>query len=155
MEFVVQYASRTQLVATSSHLVVRIIDGHRTVADDFDRLDEVVKASFADVPSFGVLQILYHGNQPPPPDVRRRAAALMESYADRACVVVALLGLGFWSSTLRAAINGLSSLLRLSEIHVEGSVEAAAEQLARELIGLDAPAIVDASEQLLDHMRTL
>jgi hypothetical protein len=153
--FSIQYASRTELVAVTSHMVVRIVDGHRTTTADFDRLDATVTRELAASPVFGVLQVVCHGTPPAPPPIRRHGAQLMERYAERSCVVVALLGLGFWTSALRTAIVAFTTLLRTTHIHLEDSVEAAAERLASELVGLNPEELVAAFTELHDHMRTL
>lgn len=136
-------------------MIVRIIDHHATTEQDFDRLAETIDAQMAGVPLYGVLQIALQGSPTPGLSVLRRAAQVMEARADRAVLVIATLGLGFWASTFRSAVRAFGGLLRTSSFQLESSIEGAAEVLARELVGLNADELLAGFVELLEYMRSL
>jgi hypothetical protein len=155
VELPIEYACRTELVAIGRHVVVRIIDGHRSQMEDFDRLAAVIASKMPKGRPFGVLHVSWHGTPQAAPAVQRHAAKLLEGYADEAVVVVALLGVGFWSASFTAALAAFAKTLGHSRINVETNLEAATQLLARELVGINAEALASAYEALHLHMRSL
>lgn len=155
MQLLIEYASRAELVALGDHVVVRIVDGHHTESADFDRLEAAIIRRMDDARAFGVLHVSWHGTPTPSPEVQRYGAQMVDRYAERACVVIAVLGLGFWSAALLSAMGGFTRMLKFTRVRVETSIDAAARALAEDLVGLDATALVSAYEELHRHMRSL
>lgn len=152
MEFEIQYATRTELVATCAGVIVRIVDGHRTTIEDFDRFFALLDAHFTDVPLVGVIQITRQGTPKLDSEVRRHVAQLYDARADRLVGVMVLLGIGFWMSAFSRTLGTFNGLLRRNQMALEATVEAGCETLARELIGLNAAELTAACQQLARRM---
>ena len=156
VELQIRHATRTQLLASGEFVVVRILDGHNTDFEDIDRIAELIETEKRDARLAGFFQVICQGTPQLDPEVRRYAAKILDSYGDRACTVVVLLGLGFWTATLRLALSAFTSMMRNGKnVHIEGKIEAGAQTLARELIGLNAEELCEAYAELYEHMRTL
>lgn len=151
----IKYASRTELVAYGEHVVVRLVEGHQTDFADIDRVVGVFEEELGDAALGGYFQVIFQGTPPLHPEVRRYAAQSLDGYGDRVSSVFVLLGLGFWQSSLRLALKGFTKLIQRSGVIIEGSIEAGAYSLARELIGLNPEELKLSCLELQAHMREL
>lgn len=154
MEFEIAYATRTELVAFSSHVVIRITDGHRSEPHDYDRLEAVI-ADKVGGGDYGLLVVIHHGTPPPSPETWRYATQVANRRPPGAHVIVARLGLGFWSASAQALLAKLLASLRVKDVQITGSIEEAAQVLATELIGINPDELVRGYDELYLHMRGL
>ena len=155
LDLVIHYATRTELVATADHLVIRIVDGHRTSVEDVERLARLFDTKFAEIRLVGFLQVIRQGTPPLAPEVRRHAATILGCYGDRVVGVIALVGLGFWTASLRFGLRAFNSLLRRNPMYIESTAEAGLETLARELVGLNVDELTEVYFQVSEHMASL
>lgn len=146
-ELEIVHVDRHHAVAIRGSVLVRAVDGLRVELEHYDQLIELYESRLSKYPASGMLLIIHQGTPTPPADVRRYAAELMNRL-ERVTVVTGLAGLGVWSTLFRQTLYKMVGLLRHANFKVEGSVEAAAETLAHELIGVN-------SEQLLADYESL
>ena len=73
-------------------------------------------------------------------------------FRDRQCVVYSLLGLGFWAVAAIAATTVLAKLMGQRPL-IETSVEAGADRVGLELIGVDAEKLAVIHDELLESIQ--
>jgi ABC-type amino acid transport substrate-binding protein len=113
---------------------------------------ELVDTLLARYAAVAFLVVVEHGAPNPEPEERRRMQTSLAEYGDRLVIGYAFCGLGFWASAMRTVLVGISRLAGAPVI-AHGSVEATAQHIARELIGLDADVMTALCEQLRADLR--
>jgi hypothetical protein len=149
----IEHQSDTQVWATWGPVLIRIVDGAPTEPSDMDRLRVLILGLLDEWPTIGMLLIVHHGTPIPSITTLRYANQLMGDLQDRLVVSTALLGLGYWAETSRAAINFFAHLVRGHTFILAGSVESAVDKLAFELVGLDRQQLCSASAELERRFR--
>ena len=155
VSFAIRYASRTELVACGGQVVVRLVEGHWTETEDIDRLLAVIDDELGEASVGGLFQVFFQGSPPLTAKVRRYAARALGPRGDRVVSVFVVQGLGFWKSSLDEAIDGFAKLSEGSGVILESSIEAGAQRLALELVGLNPEALCESCLELQAHMRGL
>jgi hypothetical protein len=102
--------------------------------------------------SVALLFVLEHGARMPDSDERRHMNRILERHGDRLTVGHAMCGMGFGASALRVVLVGISRMVG-APIIAHGTIEATAQHLARELIGVDAGRMITLAEQLRAQLR--
>lgn len=149
----IKHQSDTQAYATWGPVLIRIVDGAPTEPSDMDRLRVLFLELLDKSPTIGMLLIAHHGSPIPNVATLRYANHLMTEFEDRLVVGIALLGLGYWAETSRAAINFLTRLVRRNTYILTNSVETAVDQMAFELVGLDREQLCSAAIELERQFR--
>jgi hypothetical protein len=146
-----RYQTDREICATWGPVVIRICDGVRTEIDDLRRLDllfDELLATRADV----VLLLVYtHGTPMPDGVTQRYAADSMATYGDRLSLCVAALGMGFWAMTVRSTLETLARNIGRS-VWLENSIEQAITRLSKNLVGIDADALLVVYRELWDEL---
>lgn len=136
-----------EVFATHGPLLIRVVTGGQSSKQRFDRARELIEATLERYPAVALVVIVEHGAPTPPPEVRARMAEGFTQYGDRLVVAFALLGLGFWASAAARIVRGFARAGGQLYLH-DTKLEGIAEQLARELVGLDPASIVALCEQV-------
>jgi hypothetical protein len=139
-------------VASYGPVLIRVIT---TAPTDIAVLDEIARLSeqaLARWPMIGVWVVVHHGAPIPDSEARRHAGRVLRPLRDRQCVVFSLLGLGFWSSAAIAVTTVLAKLIGHVPM-IETSVEAGADRLGIELIGIDAEKLAVIHDELLEMIQ--
>jgi hypothetical protein len=132
--------------------LIRVIDGGPTRVADMEQIHALASERLAELPALGLLAVVHHGSPVPEPAAIRRVAQLFGPIQERLSVGMAIVGLGFWASASRT-IAATMARARPRNIVVEPTVEATAERMALDLVGLDAEGLVAAYEQLHARMQ--
>ena len=127
--------------------MIRVCDGGRTEIADLERVEALFDELLASKPVIGMLLVFTHDTPLPSPATQRHAAAGLLRLRGRVMVATATVGLGFWATSFRAGLDAVFRALG-GGVVVETRVEAAAERLAGELIGIDAEGLVAVYERL-------
>jgi hypothetical protein len=147
-----RYQTDREICATLGAVVIRICDGNRTELDDLVRVEKLFEELLETHANIALLLVVTHGTPLPDAAVHRYSMEATQGYGDRLVLSVALLGLGFWASTVRATMGAFTRVLRRGNIWLEGSVERAIERLTGELVGIDADALLAAYQELWDAL---
>lgn len=139
-------------VASWGPALMRVIDGGPTRVADIERTHALARERLAELPALGLLAVIHHGSPPPEPAAIRRVTQLFGPIQERLSVGMAIVGLGFWASASRSVAAAMARA-RAANVAVEPSVEATAERMALDLVGLDAQGLVAAYEQLHARMQ--
>jgi hypothetical protein len=131
---------RGKLLASSGP-VIYAVRNHEAAAADPSNTDAaqtlaVIETLVERHPAIAILMVIEHGAQKPEPEERRKMQAILDQMCDRLIVGYAFCGLGFWAGALRSVLVGISRLSG-SPIIAHATVEATAQHLASELLGLD------------------
>ena len=153
MRLEIRYRGEREICATWGAVVTRICDGVRTEIDDLIRVNALFEELLQQRPAIGMLLVFTHGTPLPTPATQRFAITAMRELDDKLVLSVAALGLGFWADALRASIATIARIVAGSTIAIEHSVEAAAQRLAAELIGIDPDALLGVYRQLWAELR--
>jgi hypothetical protein len=143
----IRYRSEREICATWGAVVIRICDGSRTEIADLERVEALFDELLAHKPAVGMLLVFTHDTPLPSLATQRHAADGLRRLRGRLVLATATVGLGFWATTFRAGLDALFGALG-GGVVVEGRVEAAAERLAGELIGIDPAGLVAVYGQL-------
>jgi hypothetical protein len=148
----VRYQTDREICATRGPVVIRICDGIQTELDDLLRVEKLFDELLETHADIAILLVLTHGTPLPDAAVHRYAMESAQGFGDRVVLCVALLGLGFWASTVRATMGAFTRVLRRGNVWLEGSVERAIERLTTELVGIDPDALMTAYRELWDQL---
>lgn len=148
----VRYQTDREICATRGPVVIRICDGFRSELDDLRRVEQLFDELLETHAHIAILLVLTHGTPLPDAAAHRYSMESAQRYGDRLVLCVALLGLGFWASTVRATMGAFTRVLRRGNIWLEGSVERAIERLTTELVGIDADALMTTYKELWDEL---
>ena len=154
MGVTIHWRSTKKLLAYEGPVIFAVIAGPDPDAreDDIEHPLELIEARLERYPAIAVLFTIEHGSPTPSPDERRRMQAALAAFEDRLVVGYAFCGLGFWANTIRAILVGVSRLAG-SPVIAHSTVEAAAEHIARELVGIDSEQIARTGQQLRALLR--
>jgi hypothetical protein len=130
-------------------LVITTAHTDTTMIDELARLAELALVRW---PMCGTWVVVHHGAPIPDGEVRRHTGRVMGRFRDRQCTVYSLLGLGFWASAAIAAMMVFAKLIGQRAL-IETSIEAGADRLGLELIGVDAEKLAVIHDELLEAMR--
>lgn len=136
-----------EVVAEAGPLLLRCIHGIESTHAAVDRVVTLVDAMVERWPLVGVIAIVEHGTPQPDPELRRRIDAEMRRYGDRIVVAYGFLGIGYWRADAHAFGTERAAALGVPVI-VETELEALAERVANELIGVDPAWLVEIVERL-------
>ena len=152
MEFEVREfnVANQSIMATLGPVLIRVFRG-ATEIPDVDRGCEIVGSLLERWPIAGVLAIAHHGTSLPDAATRKHASRSFGAFGDRLVIVQCQLGLGFWAEAARATAMAIARMIR-SHTYVESNVEAAAQRMALEMVGIDPAAIVAAHDQMLAQL---
>jgi hypothetical protein len=144
VELEVRYQTAREICASLGPIVIRICDGCRTELEDLVRVDQLFDELLEVHANIGMLLVFTHGTPTPDASVQAHARESMRKREDRLVIAVALLGLGFWASAVRAALSTLARVVSHGGISTEGTVEHAVARLTTELVGVDGDQLVRA-----------
>ena len=133
-------------------MIVGALDGEGTNPEDIDIIIEVIETLLERYPAVALLLAIEHGTPKPAADERQRMQATLNRHGDRLVVGYAFCGLGFWASAIRTVLIGISRLAGTTVI-AHDSVEATAQHIARELIGIDPEVMITMCEELRAELR--
>lgn len=142
-----------QAVAILGPVAIRVIRSARTEAADIDCLRGLIDGVLASSPAAGMWIVVHHGAPIPDASARRHAGRVLRAYNDRLSISYSMLGLGFWANAARAATMTVARLIG-THAPVEATLEAGAERLSMDLIGIDPAALVEAHDELLAQIQT-
>ena len=140
-----------EAVAVLGPIVIRVIVGAPTDVACLDRLHLITQELLQRWPVAGMWIVVHHGSPIPDGETRRHAGQIFSPYAERLAIGYALLGLGFWSGAAIAVTRVLARLMRQPTL-IDTSVEASAQRMAMEVVGLDPSEFVAVHERLLDDI---
>lgn len=152
MESVIHFRSGQEICASWGPVVIRICDGVRTEIDDLDRVQGLFEQLLAARPLVGMLLVFTHGTPLPIPTTQRHAANRMRELDGKLVMSVAMLGLGFWATAMRATFDLLIRTVSRGTIAIEGTIETAAMRLSSELIGVDPEALLEVHHRLWSEL---
>lgn len=158
MDLELRHQTAHEICASLGPVVIRISDGVRTEVEDLYRDQRLFDELLETHPNIVMLVVMTHGTPSPDGRVQRHAKEFLRRYEDRVLFVAVPLGLGFWASTLRAALSLTVRFVGRGSVWIEGSVEAAIARVTMELVGIDGDELLRAYEQLwaeLEHAQTL
>jgi hypothetical protein len=144
-----RHQSEREVCATWGPIVIRICDGLRTEIDDLRRVELLFDELLETHTNTGMLLVFTQGTPMPDGATQRYAGNSMNNYGDRMVLSVAMLGLGFWASAVRAAFGTLARIAR-RHMWIEGSVEQAVARLCMDLVGPDPDALMAVYRELWD-----
>jgi hypothetical protein len=147
-----RFQSDREICATWGPVVIRICDGVRTEVEDLVRVQRVFDELLATHETVAMLLVFTHGTPLPDGPTHRYTKEAMAGYGDRVIFGVALLGMGFWASTVSAAMGLIARALGRGTVFIEKTVERACGRLAAELVGLDADKMLAVYQQLWDQL---
>jgi hypothetical protein len=147
-----RYQTDREICATWGPIVIRICDRAPTEIHDLLRVQKLFDELLETHAHIAILLVVTHGTPLPDGATHRYSMESAQAYGDRLVLSVAVLGLGFWASTVRATMGTFTRVLRRGNIWLEGSVERAIERLTGELVGIDADALMAAYKQLWDEL---
>ena len=139
-------------VATLGPVGVRVVRTAPTALADIDEAKQIFDELLEGWPVIGALIVVHHGAPVPTGPVRRYARKAFGSYGDRLIMSHVMLGLGFWAAAGRAAVKTITGWTG-HPAPLESTVEAGAERLSTELIGVDPATLIAAHDQLLAQMQ--
>jgi hypothetical protein len=139
-------------IASFGPVIIRVITTAPTTTAVIDEFGRLIESALARWPTCGVWVVVHHGAPIPDGDARRHAGRVFGAFGDRQCVVYTLLGLGFWSSAAIAVSLVLAKLIGQHPL-IETSIEAGAERLGLELIGIDAEKLAVIHDELLEMIQ--
>lgn len=145
----VRHQTAQEVCATWGAIVIRICDGVRTDVEDLQRVESLWQELLDSHHTIGMLLVFTHDTPLPTAATQRYAKQVLPRYDDALVLSAAILGLGFWASAFRAGLDALMRIARGGTVAIEGSVEAAAERLTRELVGIDPAALLEVVRELL------
>jgi hypothetical protein len=137
MDIQIRHVTAREICVTSGPIVIRICDGARTEVEDLIRLTRLFDELLEVHPDIAMLLVFTHGTLAPDSTTQRHAKDAMRRYQDHLVVGVALLGLGFWASAVRAALSAIVRVVGHGSVSIEGSIEQAISRLTMELVGVD------------------
>jgi hypothetical protein len=139
-------------IASYGPVLIRVITTAPTDAALLDELRRLTESALERWPMIGIWVVVHHGAPFPDGEVRRHVERDLRPLRDRLCMVVSLLGLGFWAVTAVSVSSMLAKLIGQPAL-TETSVENGANRLGRELIGVDAEKLAVIHDELLDRIR--
>jgi hypothetical protein len=140
-------------IASFGPVLIRVITTAPTDPAIIDELARLTELTLGRWPMCGMWVVVHHGAPIPDGDVRRHAGRVLGPFRERQCVVYSLLGLGFWSSAAIAVSIVLAKLIGQRPL-ISTTVEAGAERLGLELIGVDAEKLAAIHDELLEAIQT-
>jgi hypothetical protein len=129
-------------------VVIRICDGARTEIEDLRRVQGLFDELLERHAHIAMLLVFTHGTPLPDAATQRHARDSMKLYDHKLVLAVAVLGLGFWASAVRAGLATIARVVRRGDLWIEGSVEQAVTRMTMDLVGLDEVTITRCYEQL-------
>jgi hypothetical protein len=135
-------------IATFGPVLILVITTASTEIAMIDELARLAELTLARWPMCGTWVVVHHGAPIPDGEVRRHTGRVMGRFRDRQCTVYSMLGLGFWASAAIAASMVFAKLIGQRAL-IETSIEAGAQRLGLELIGVDAEKLVVSYEEVL------
>lgn len=148
MELVPHYVNHEQALACLGPVVIRVIWTARTEPDDIDRVAQLLDRVLEHAPAAGLWVVVHHDSPVPDGATRRYGGRVMKRYDKHVCIVYSLLGLGFWASAASAAMSAISKLSGVYSPRTQ-SLEAGAQHLCSEFIGLNPGPLLAAHDTLL------
>jgi hypothetical protein len=152
VELRVRTLERHEAIACVGPVLIRVIDGAPTTTASIDAIRAGADELLQRWPMVGVWIVAHHGSPLPEPEARRYAGELFGRDGDKLCMVYSLLGLGFWA-TAAIGVSKLLARLMGQPALIETSVEAGAQRLGMEMIGIDPQQLVMAHDELLRRMQ--
>jgi hypothetical protein len=145
------YIDAEQALGCVGPIVIRVVDSARTTNVDVDRFVAMVADILERAPAAGMWVIVHHDAPIPDHSIRRYMSQQMKPYNDRVTAVFTLLGLGFWAAAASAATLGITKLVGISPV-ITTTIEAGAERMCMDLIGVDPARLVAAHSTLLQRI---
>ncbi|HLT38910.1 MAG TPA: hypothetical protein VK034_21650 [Enhygromyxa sp.] len=153
MELDIHRLSAAEAMATLGPVFCRVVRTAQSELSDIDEVKSIIDKVLERWPTAGGFVIVHHGAPVPSAPVRRASSRMFEAYGDRLVMCHVMLGLGFWASAARVATIAITGLMG-NPAPIETSVEAGAQRLATELIGIDPAKLVALHDDLLARMTT-
>lgn len=125
----------------------------RTELEDLVRIQALFDELLEVHDNIAMLLVFTHGTPAPDGATQRHAKDSMAAYDKNLVLSIALLGLGFWASTLRRGLGAIVRVVRRSTVFIEGTVEAAIARLTMELVGIDGEQLVRVYAALWDELQ--
>lgn len=148
MDLVPHYVDHEQALGCLGPVVIRVISSAGTEFVDADRFSRLAKDILQRAPAAGLWAVVHHGAPVPDSSVRRYMGNQLKPFSERLCIVTTMLGLGFWASAATAATHTIAKFTGTGS-RITTTVEAGAQRLCMDLIGLDPARLVAAYDQLL------
>jgi hypothetical protein len=139
-------------VASFGPVIVVVITTAPTDTRFIDELARLSELALVRWPMCAIWVVAHHGAPIPDNEVRRHSGRALRPFRDRQCVVYSLLGLGFWTVAAVAATTMLAKLMGQRPL-IETSVEAGADRIGLELIGVDAEKLAVIHDELLETIQ--
>jgi hypothetical protein len=152
VELRLRYQSDREICATWGAVVIRICDGAQTEIEDLRRVQQLFDELLETRTTIAMLLVFTHGTALPDQATQRFAKESMGAYEERLVISVAVLGLGFWASTMRSALGTIIRVVRRGDVWLEGSVERAITRLTTDLVGIDADALMAVYQELWNEL---
>jgi hypothetical protein len=140
-------------IANFGPVLILVITTAETDAALIDELARQTEHTLSSWPMCALWVVVHHGTPIPDGEVRRHTGRALRPFRERQCVVFSLLGLGFWASAAIAACMVFAKLIGQRPL-IESSVEAGAERVGLELIGVDAEKLAVVHDELLEAIQT-
>jgi hypothetical protein len=147
LELEVRRVRHEEQIATFGPVLIRVFRNVPTEIPELDLARELLDELSERWPVIGVWAIAHHGAPIPDGPTRRRAKEVFGRYGDKLVLVQSVVGLGFWAAAGTATGTAIARLLGIS-FPIENSVEAGAERLAMEMVGLDPQELIVAHDEL-------
>ena len=151
MVVVPHYIDHEQAVGCVGPVLIRVITSAPTEIVDFERCTRVVDDILLRAPAAGIWVVVHHGAPIPDSSTRRYMGQKLKGYGERVSVAFSLLGLGFWTSGAIAATVAINKVFGVNS-PITTSVEAGAERLCMDLIGLNPERLVAGHATLLERI---
>lgn len=148
MELRLRYQTDREICATWGPVVIRICDGVRSEREDLVRVKQLFDELLESHKTVAMLLVFTHGTPLPDGPTERYAKETMLGYGNRLVLGATLLGMGFWASTVAAAMGLIARAVGYGNMFIERTAERSIERLADELVGLDADALSAVYQQL-------
>ncbi|NVB38309.1 hypothetical protein G6O69_10740 [Pseudenhygromyxa sp. WMMC2535] len=147
MNIQLHHRTDAEVLASDGPVIYRVINGAPTGVEDALRTFEIIDRALERYAVAGLMVAVEHGSPFPTTEARRWLSENMPRYGDRLVTGYALTGLGFWASSARLITVSIAKLGRITAI-IESSVDAIAERMALEVVGLDPRQLVSRVDEL-------
>lgn len=147
MELTIYHRGRDKILGHSGPMIIGVISDSSSRPSETHHAIALIDSLLADYPAVAFLMAIEHGTAKPDAEDRRNMQAALDRYGDRLVVGYAFCGLGFWAGATQMALVSISRLAG-SAVIAHRSVEATAQHIARELVGVDAEVMTALCEQL-------
>jgi hypothetical protein len=139
-------------LASFGPVIIVVITTAPTDTAFVDELARLTELALVRWPMCAIWAVVHHGAPVPDSEVRRHAGRVLRPFRSRQCVVYSMLGLGFWAGTAIATTTVLAKLMGQRPL-IETSVEAGADRIGIELIGVDAEKLAVIHDELLESLQ--